>query len=179
MQPNRLGRVLGVGARVAAKTLKERAEKAAAQPPKATQAAASLPATLPIPAAAPSQAAAGPQRASGMPSGAAAGSARSAKTRRAPAANYAEGGRRLARGAGRFGASLWRPFAHATGVLTLEISGVFFALFTLFFAIHASQIFRRQGWHDLHFIVYAVFGALFAWFAVSSFWRARRKSRGM
>lgn len=93
-------------------------------------------------------------------------------------ANYAEGGRRLARGAGRFGASLWRPFAHATGVLTLEISGVFFALFTLFFVSHAWQIYKLEGWRDRHFAVYVGLGALFAWFAVSSFWRARRKQRG-
>ena len=95
-----------------------------------------------------------------------------------PTATYAQGGRRLARGAGRFGATLVRPFAHATGVLTLEITGVFFALFTLFFVEHAWQVYTKARWRDGHFAIYAALAALFAWFAVSSFWRAKRKQRG-
>lgn len=71
-----------------------------------------------------------------------------------------------------------KPFAHATGVLTLEITGVFFALFTLFFVEHAWLAYKGPGWRDAHFAVYAALATLFAWFAMSSFWRARRKQRG-
>lgn len=150
MEPNRFGRVLGVGARVAAEKLKERAAQGA-------RPANAEPARL---------AGQGPVRIANQ------GQAR-------PVEMAAEGGRRLARGAGRFGASLWRPFAHATGVLTLEITGVFFVLFTIFFAAHSWQIYKAGGWHDRHLVVYGGFGVLFAWFAVSSFWRARRKQRGL
>jgi hypothetical protein len=92
-------------------------------------------------------------------------------------AEYVAGSRRLARGAGRFGASIWRPFAHASGVLWLQITGVFFGLFTLFFVVHASQVYRVAGWQDRHEIVYCILAILFGWFAVSSFWRAHRKQK--
>ncbi|HUN85215.1 MAG TPA: hypothetical protein VMU48_12605 [Terracidiphilus sp.] len=146
MQPNRIGRLFGIGTRVAVGKLRDGAAGAAA----ATQRSAETRA-----ATAPS------------PSG----------TRPAARIDYAEGGRRVARGAGRFGSALVRPFAHATGVLTLQISGVFFALFTAFFALHAWQAFRTLGIHDRHVLVYAVFALLFAWFTATSFWRARKRQK--
>lgn len=72
---------------------------------------------------------------------------------------------------------MWRPLAHVTGVLWLQITGVFFALFTLFFVVHASQVYKISGWNDRHVIAYAAFAVLFAWFAVSSFWRAHRRQK--
>ena len=145
MQPNRLGRALGIGTRVAAGKLRDGTVQAAAavQRSSAAQDAAS-PASRPA--------------------------AR-------PSAGYAEGTRRLGRGAGRFGSALWRPFAHATGVLTLEITGVFFALFTAFFALHAWQAAKAAGLHDRHVLVYASLALLFAWFTVTSFWRARSRQK--
>ncbi|MGB7134916.1 MAG: hypothetical protein WBD46_06490, partial [Acidobacteriaceae bacterium] len=121
MQPNRLGRVLGVGTRIAADKLRQKADQAGSAP----------------------AAGAGP-----------AARASSGKATISSVTGYAEGGRRLARGAGRFGASMWRPFAHATGVLWLQISGVFFGLFTLFFVVHASQVYKAAGWRDHHMIAY-------------------------
>lgn len=147
MQPNRLGRLLGVGTRVAAGKLRGGTAGAVAA---AQRSAASRSATA--------SASSNPQT--------------SART-----ANYGEGSRRLARGAGRFGSALVRPFAHATGVLTLQITGVFFALFTLFFTIHACQAVRTSGAHDRHVLVFAALALLFAWFTVSSFWRARTKQK--
>lgn len=144
MQPNRLGRMLGIGTRVAAGKLRDGTAGAAAavQRSSASQGAASSP-QRPAP--------------------------------RLP--DYAEGSRRVARGAGRFGSALVRPFAHATGVLTLEIAGVFFTLFTVFFALHAWQAFKSAGVRDRHTLVYAAFALLFAWFTVTSFWRARVKQK--
>lgn len=144
MQPNRIGRLLGIGTRVAAGKLRDGAAGAAAsaQRSAATQAATAPPGTRP-----------------------------------AARIDYAEGSRRVARGAGRFGSALVRPFAHATGVLTLQISGVFFALFTAFFALHAFQAFKASGAHDRRALVYVAFALLFAWFTATSFWRARTKQK--
>ena len=142
MQPNRIGRLFGIGTRVAVGKLRDGTAGAVA----AAQRSAANRAT-----------------------------ATSASPRPAARIGYAEGSRRVARGAGRFGSALVRPFAHATGVLTLQISGVFFALFTAFFALHAWQAFRALGIHDRHVLVYAAFAVLFAWFTATSFWRARAK----
>jgi hypothetical protein len=150
MQPNRLGRLLGIGTRVAAGKLRDGTAGAAA----AVQ-----------------------RSAASSPAGATAASAPSG-TRTPPRfPNYAEGSRRVARGAGRFGSALVRPFAHATGVLTLQIAGVFFALFTIFFTVHAWQAFKAMGARDRHVLVYAALALLFAWFTVTSFWRARSKQK--
>lgn len=152
MGPNRFGRVLGVSARIAAEKLREKAAQTAAAPSRP-----SVPRPAPLPSPARQPAAPG----SPPPS----------------VKEYVEGSRRLARGAGRFGASMWRPFAHASTVLWLQITGVFFALFTLFFVVHASQVYRVAGWRDRHVMIYAVLAVLFGWFAASSFWRAQRKQR--
>ena len=94
-------------------------------------------------------------------------------------AALAEGSRRFARGAGRFGASMWKPFAHATGLLGLQITGLLFAFFALGFGAKSWQLYRDTGWRDHHLPLYLGFAALFLWFAVSSFWRASRKQRRM
>ena len=165
MQPNRLGRVLGIGARVAADKLREGTARAAAAAQRPNPPQPAPVATQPAPAA--TQPAARPQPL--LPK-------RSAPSA-PPAPSVAEGSRRLARGAGRFSASLWRPFAHATGILTLQITGMFFAIFTLVFTVHSWQLYRAAGWRDHHLPLYAVFAALFAWFTISSFWRASRRQK--
>ena len=154
MQPNRLGRILGVGARVAAEKLRDGTARAAA--------AARKPGSLV--AAAPRPVVASAASAPSLP--------------KAPSsASMAEGGRRFARGAGRFSASLWKPFAHATGILWLQITGLFFAFFAVGFAAYSWQLWKSSGWHDRHLPLYAAFALLFAWFAVSSFWRANRRQK--
>jgi hypothetical protein len=95
----------------------------------------------------------------------------------ASSAPIASGSRRFARGAGRFSASLWHPFAHASGILWLQITGLFFAFFAVGFALHSWQLYRSAGWSDHHLPLYLIFGVLFFWFAVSSFWRANRKQK--
>jgi hypothetical protein len=83
------------------------------------------------------------------------------------------------RGAKAFFQALWTPFGHAGGVLWLEITGLFFALFTLFFVQSAYRV--RSAWRTgpehAHLVLYVVVGLGFAWFSVSSFLRAYRKSK--
>jgi hypothetical protein len=93
------------------------------------------------------------------------------------AAAVAAGSRRFAQGAGRFSAALWKPFAHASGILTLQITGLLFSFFALGFGAKCWQLYRAAGFRDHHLALYLGFAALFAWFAVTSFWRASRKQR--
>jgi len=156
MEPNRLGRVLGVSARIAAKKIGERTAQAGQS----------------VPSAAAAQAAG---RAAGRAAAAQIGATR--KEAEQAARGAADSGRRLARGAGRFSSALVKPFAHAGGILALEVFGVFFAVFAFSFLAHAWQAAKVTGWHERHAEAYLGVGLLFLWFAVSSFWRAKRKQR--
>ena len=88
-------------------------------------------------------------------------------------------GRAVAAGAKKFGKSVWGPFAHAGGVLWLEVTGIFFALFGIFFAQGAWRM--RHAWHSgpdhSRFLVYAAVTLVFFYFAFSSFYRARKKEK--
>ncbi len=95
------------------------------------------------------------------------------------AARSAQTGRAAAAGAKTFGKSIWGPFAHAGGVLWLEITGLFFFLFGLFFAQGAYRM--RHAWHSgadqTRLLVYAVVALVFFYFTFSSFYRARKKEK--
>jgi hypothetical protein len=108
---------------------------------------------------------------------------RTAQSAREEAPAYAARGVRAAagakRGAKRFGESVWGPFAHAGSVLWLEISGVFFGIFSLFFIQSAYRL--RAAWqsgpqHD-RFLVYAAVAIIFLYFSGSSFYRAYRRQK--
>jgi hypothetical protein len=90
------------------------------------------------------------------------------------------GGNRVVRAG--FGA-LRTTFAHSAKVLHLlflQVTGVFFVAFAAGGAIAAWR--EYQKWHagqigpEKMYLAVA-FSALFAWFAVSSFWRAGKKGR--
>jgi hypothetical protein len=83
------------------------------------------------------------------------------------------------RGAKAFGQAFLGPFTHAGGVLWLEITGMFFALFALFFIqnIYRTRGSWNQGPEHAHLLLYIVLAIGFAWFSFSSFMRAYRKSR--
>ncbi len=71
------------------------------------------------------------------------------------------------------------PLTHTGGVLWLEITGLFFALFAAFFAQNVYK-FRHDyagGPEHTHFLVYAALAILFAWFTVTSFYKARQKEK--
>jgi hypothetical protein len=132
MEPDRVGRKVGVGVRVASGMLRDRA----------TQSAQTVRQDAPAYAARGKQAAAGAKR-----------------------------------GAKRFGESIWGPFVHAGNVLWLEITGVFFFIFSLFFVESAYRLRAdlESGPHHQRALVYAAIAIIFLYFAVSSFYRARRK----
>jgi hypothetical protein len=85
------------------------------------------------------------------------------------------------RGAKAFGQGLLGPFTHAGKMLWLEITGLFFALFALYFAqnVYRVRAAWRQGPEHSHLLLYCALAAAFAWFSFSSFARAyRRNKRG-
>jgi hypothetical protein len=133
MEPNSFGRKLGIGVRVGANILRDRAGRAAES------------------------------------------TAESVK-RDAPV--YAARGKNVGHGAKRFGQAVWGPLAHAGGVLWLEITGLFFAIFALFFAQNAWKLRHAVTSADhRRLLTYLIVTVVFAWFTFSSFYRARRKSR--
>jgi len=92
---------------------------------------------------------------------------------------YAARGKAVAKGTRKFGEAVWKPFAHASGVLWLEVTGLFFGIFTLFFGMNTYKL--RHEWaigpDHQRFLVYTVVTLVFAYFTFSSFYRARRKER--
>jgi hypothetical protein len=84
--------------------------------------------------------------------------------------------RTVASGSRGFGRGFWKPFAQAVRALWHEVTGVFFAIFALFFAQGLWRV--RAAWHDgpehRHFVVYLVVMVLFGYFSVSSFVSSRR-----
>ncbi|HUY81778.1 MAG TPA: hypothetical protein VMU92_08655 [Acidobacteriaceae bacterium] len=134
MKPNRVGRGIGVGMRVASGMLRDRA-------------------------------------------------AHTAQTVRQDAPQYAARGKAAAagakRGAKRFGESFWGPFAHVGSVLWLEITGVFFAIFGLFFIQNAWRLHAawQSGPQHERFLMYAAIAIVFLYFSISSFYRASKKQK--
>jgi predicted anti-sigma-YlaC factor YlaD len=82
-------------------------------------------------------------------------------------------------GAKKFGEAVWGPFVHAGSVLWLEVTGLFFALFSLFFAqgVYRLRADWRTGPNHQRLVIYAVVAIVFFYFAVSSFYRAHRKQQ--
>lgn len=134
MEPSRIGRKLGVGARVASGMLRDRA----------SQTAQTVQENAPAYAARARTTAAG-----------------------------------VKRGTKRFGESVWGPFVHAGSVLWLEVTGLFFAIFGLFFVQGVYRL--RSDWHSgpshARLPIYAAVALLFFYFAASSFYRARKKQQ--
>jgi hypothetical protein len=147
MKPEYIGRVVGIGVRVAGRM----AGQWMAAP------------------AAPG----GPQiEANAEAKGASTGSAQAvAQAGRAAA----QTGRGVAHGVG----GLLRPFRRVGGILWLEITGAFFLLPVVVFAPNVWRTRASWAYGPDHrtFLASVVVVALFLYLGVSSFWRARRRSR--
>lgn len=165
MDSVRFGRALGVGARAAAKTLVTAVDAATAPNPSAS----GKPHVE--------------QKTSATTNAASAGTRLGQQTRRT-AAQAVETGQGLKRGSRRFGQAVWGPFVKLSGVLWLEMTGVFFGIFALF-AVGGAWKMRaamyetaanRNG-HE-HFLWAVVMAAVFGYFCLTSFLKARRRGRG-
>jgi hypothetical protein len=93
-------------------------------------------------------------------------------------------GQGLKRGTKRFGEAVWGPFVKLSGVLWLELTGVFFGIFAVF-AIGGTwktlgEWRRTAVNHDtrMQLIATAAMAVVFGYFCVSSFVRAGRRGRG-
>ncbi|HKO19723.1 MAG TPA: hypothetical protein VJU82_12640 [Acidobacteriaceae bacterium] len=162
----RFGRVLGSGARAAAKTVVQAIDAAKADNPVRTPVASverrqperdtvQSP-SRPTPSTAPSSGVQSPMRITRQGSG-------------------------VRQGAGRFRDLALKPFVRLSGVLMLEVAGVFFGIFALY---GFNTMWRAHGsWHTgspnhRQFVGGALMLALFGYFCITSFVRARRRERG-
>ena len=170
MEPNAFGKKLGIGMRVAGRIARERAEEAkrSAERQAAARPAAPAGAVPPRPAAPVRPEVLSPQKQEAV---------------RLKAEKLANQGRNLGKGISQgsrnFGQSFFRPFAHASSVLWLEITGCFFALFAAFFGQNVYHLRAQYAAGPLHrtFELYCVLTAIFVYFSASSFIRARVRSR--
>lgn len=151
----KLGRRLGIGTRVAAKILRDRKQNAG------SAAATETPAAKP---AAPRK-----EQATVHTD---LQSARQQADTRVTSRNV---GRGVAQGGKRF----WRPFARITRALWHEVTGVFFAIFSLFFFQSAWRV--REAWQSgvehRHFVIYVAIAVLFLYFSVTAFVTAHRHKK--
>ena len=148
MKPETIGRVLGVGLRIAGRMAGQRlAGSAQAGADRTADRSVGRPVTI----------------------DAATGSIAGRVSPRA--AGRATAG--VARGIGGF----FRPFRRVGGSIFLEVVGVFFLLFVVVFGNWAWRLRAEavQGPEHAKFLVYAGMMLLFLYLTVSSFWRARRK----
>jgi hypothetical protein len=147
MEPRKVGRTLGIGVRVASNMVRQKVEESRQNAQALNPGTSNEVRTPPRPVTV----------------------AREAASR---AGNVRRGFR-------AFTHSLVTPFTHAGSILWLEITGLFFALFALFFG---QNLYRMRGlWNqpveERHLLMYAALTLVFAWFSVSSFVRARQKTR--
>jgi hypothetical protein len=171
MDSVRFGRALGAGARAAAKTLVTAVDAATAPNPSA---GAANPAQRSAPSPGPTP----------LEQQAKASGTRVVQQAARSAVQARQTGQGLVRGSRRFGEAVWKPFIKLSGVLGLELAGVFFGLFAFFGAGWAWKL--RENWHetatnhDAHtrFLVCVLMAAVFTYFLVSSFVKAHRRGQG-
>ena len=166
MDSVRFGRALGIGARAAAKTLVTAVDAATSPNPSTTGNA--KPGIDPTP----------------VESKAAASGARLGEHAAQKAAQLLRTGEGLKRGSKNFGHAVLGPVVKLSGVLWLELTGVFFGIFALFATGAAwklrGELLQATARPDsrAHFWWATAMAVVFAYFCVTSFVNANRRSRG-
>jgi hypothetical protein len=93
-------------------------------------------------------------------------------------AQAAEVQRRVNRGGRKLGESVWNPFVRLSGVLWLEVMGVFFGVFML---LALQGVWRLRGaWHGSdqpRLLGAAAMALLFGYFCISSFVKAHLRGK--
>jgi hypothetical protein len=171
MDSVRFGRALGIGARLAAKTMVSAVDAATAPNPsagKAKQGTGSGPATGSSSTTGEKTQASGTQLGQNV-----------VRT----TAQVRQTGRGLKEGGKRFGEAVWGPFVKLSGALWLELTGVFFGIF----AVSAGANAWKMRWalhetaanHDAHvrLLISVAMAAAFGYFCLSSFVKASRRVR--
>jgi hypothetical protein len=176
MDSVRFGRALGIGARLAAKTVVSAVDAATSPNPsagaKTKQGAGATPAST---AASASTAAPSNRGASGV---------RMAQQAARTTAQMRQTGRGLKEGGKRFGEAVWGPFVKLSGALWLELTGVFFGIFAVFASVNAwkmrGALHGTAGSGDAYsrLLIAVAMAAVFGYFCVSSFVKANRRTRG-
>jgi hypothetical protein len=175
MDSVRFGRVLGIGTRLAAKTVAAAVDAATSPNPSAG-------------AKAKQSSGAAPTQTVASASTSSAGKAEAPRVRLGQqaarkAAQVRQTGQGLKEGSKRFGEAVWGPLVKVSGALWLELTGVFFGLFAVFAAVGAwkmrAALHETAGNHDVHvrFLAAVLMAAVFGYFCVSSFVKANRRSR--
>ncbi len=162
MDSVRFGRVLGTGARLAARTLAGAVDAAAAPNPRQAS---------PAPSA--EKPRTNPNQSSPNPT----------QTAARAASNIVSTGSRIGHGSKQFAQTAFGPVKKLSGVLWLEFTGVFFGLFAVTAGASAWKL--RADLHStganadahLHFLLTAGMSVVFAYFCLTSFLTARRRSR--
>ncbi|CAN5517081.1 hypothetical protein BH10ACI4_BH10ACI4_01270 [soil metagenome] len=171
MDSVRFGRVLGIGTRLAAKTMVAAVDAATAPNPSAGKAAP--PTTRPAPSHSAPQA----------ETRAAAAGARLGQKAAETKAQVQQKQKNLKQGKKRFGEAVWGPFTKAGKVLWLEFTGVFFGLFSLSAATGAwklrTAMHGTEANHEAHvqFLIALAVSIVFGYFCVTGFVRASRRGR--
>ena len=92
-------------------------------------------------------------------------------------------GQGLKQGGKRFGHAVWGPFVKLSGVLWLEVTGVFFGIFALFAGGGVWKMradLRDAGVNHnahVHFLLTLAMAVVFTYFCVSSFVKASCRGR--
>jgi hypothetical protein len=171
MDSVRFGRALGFGARAAAKTLVTAVDAATSPNPSSKTAPSASGGQTP---SSPATSAETMAKISGIRAG-----QQAART----TVQVRQTGQGLRQGGKRFGEAVWGPFVKLSGVLWLEVTGVFFGMFALFAGAGAWKM--RGDLHDavvnhnahMHFLLTVAMAAVFAYFCISSFVKANRRGK--
>ena len=168
MDSVRFGRALGVGARVAAKTLATAVDAATSPNPSAAEKAKQ-----------------GTEGVRAAVSPSATDKAESSRVRQQAAkttAQVRQTSAGLKEGSKRFREAVGGPLARLSGALWLELTGVFFGVFAVFAASGAWKM--RAALHetanhngDMRFLIAAGMAAIFGYFSNSSFVKANRRAK--
>ncbi len=151
--------MLGIGTRLAARTLVEAVDAATAPNPSPAR---------PTPA---------------QPTRSSAAGVEAARQVKQTGAKVKLTGQGLKRGSKRFGEAVWGPFVKLSGVLWLELTGVFFGIFAAFAATGAWKqrvnLHSTAANHDAHlrFLLACGMALVFGYFCVSSFVRAHLRGK--
>jgi hypothetical protein len=163
MNPNEFGKKLGIGVRVAGRIAQQRVQDAA-RAKSAAQQSTSSPSQLAVGSPTPGS------RAVYEPVQRSVPNARDIR-------EIKEKTHKLTRAAGRGIGGFLRPFGRVGGILWLEVTGFFFGMFGLYFAVDLWR--NRLGYAagPLHtrFLISAGLMVVFGYLCVSAFWRAQRR----